>query len=250
MINPKKCFSIIYFFVAIFTTFFCRNFHCNFATFSIVLDNQPSWNTRITLIAHASKPWPSNPCFFGPQKIPITRKKQEFLFLPNHYNPWNKEWKTHPKSKKNHKMKKKTKRRGKLKQERNLRSFAFANTPLHYIFFWDIPNNPKQKSAILGFFVALFGLRILSFEWKLTRLQKFWRFHPVLLLFFLCQGRTNPACLCLSDFRPFSRFGGVEDRNPCFQWVECKFVIFAKTAPFWQRTTRFTKNTVCATPIF
>ena len=73
------------------------------------------------------------------------------------------------------------------------------------------------------------------------------------------QGRTNPAfsqpCLFLSNtrhFRHFRRFRGSEEPNPCFQWVECKFVIFAvfvKTAPFWQGTkTRFTKNTVCATP--
>ena len=50
----------------------------------------------------------------------------------------------------------------------------------------------------------------------------------------------------------FLSFSGVWGRNPCLQWVECKFVIFAvfvKTAPDWQRTkTRFTKNTVCATP--
>ena len=74
------------------------------------------------------------------------------------------------------------------------------------------------------------------------------------------QGRTNPAfskpCLFLSDtrhFRHFRRFWGSEEPNPCFQWVECKFVIFAvfvKTAPFWQGTkTRFNKNTVCVTPI-
>ena len=61
----------------------------------------------------------------------------------------------------------------------------------------------------------------------------------------------------LSDtrhFRHFRRCRGSEEPNPCFQWVECKFVIFAvfvKTAPFWQETkTRFTKNTVCATPTF
>ena len=75
-----------------------------------------------------------------------------------------------------------------------------------------------------------------------------------------CQGRTNPAfskpCLFLSDtrhFRHFRRFRWSEEPNPCFQSVECKFVIFAvfvKMAPFWQGTkTRFTKNTVCATPI-
>ena len=73
------------------------------------------------------------------------------------------------------------------------------------------------------------------------------------------QGRTNPAfskpCLFLSDtrhFRHFRRFRGSEEQSPYFQWVECKFVIFAvfvKTAPFWQGTkARFTKNTVCATP--
>ena len=31
---------------------------------------------------------------------------------------------------------------------------------------------------------------------------------------------------------------GSEERSPCFQWVECRFVIFAvfvETAPFWQR---------------
>ena len=76
---------------------------------------------------------------------------------------------------------------------------------------------------------------------------------------FLSQRRTNPAfskpCLFLSDtrhFRHFRRFRGSEEPSPCFQWVECKFVIFAvfvKMAPFWQGTkTRFTKNTVCATP--
>ena len=76
----------------------------------------------------------------------------------------------------------------------------------------------------------------------------------------LIQGRTNPAfskpCLFLSDtrhFRHFRRSRWSEEPNPCFQWVECKFVIFAvfvKMAPFWQGTrTRFTKNTVCATPI-
>ena len=78
-------------------------------------------------------------------------------------------------------------------------------------------------------------------------------------LFSLDQGRTNPAfskpCLFLSDtrhFRHFRRFRGSEERSPCFQRVKCKFVIFAvfvKTALFWQGTkTRFTKNTVCATP--
>ena len=73
------------------------------------------------------------------------------------------------------------------------------------------------------------------------------------------QGRANSVfakpCLCLSDtrhFRHFRRFRGSEERSPCFQWVECKFVIFAvfvKTvAPFWQGTqTQFTKNTACAT---
>ena len=54
-------------------------------------------------------------------------------------------------------------------------------------------------------------------------------------------------------FYHFCRFRGFEERSPCFQWVECKFVTFAvfvKTTPFWQGTkTRFTKNTVCATPI-
>ena len=58
----------------------------------------------------------------------------------------------------------------------------------------------------------------------------------------LIQGRTNPAfskpCLFLSDtrhFRHFRRFQGSEERRLCFQWVECKFVIFAvfvKTTPF------------------
>ena len=52
-----------------------------------------------------------------------------------------------------------------------------------------------------------------------------------------------------SHFCSFRRFRGSEERSPCFQWVEGKFVIFAvfvKTAPFWQGTkTRFTKNTVC-----
>ena len=47
-------------------------------------------------------------------------------------------------------------------------------------------------------------------------------------------------------------YRGLEERSPCLQRVECKFVIlavFVKTAPFWQGTkTRFTKNTVCATP--
>ena len=81
---------------------------------------------------------------------------------------------------------------------------------------------------------------------------------PFLLFFvslwvFFSQRRTNPAfskpCLCLSDtrhFRHLRRFRGSEERSPCFQGVECKFVIFAvfvKTAPFWQGTkTRFTKN--------
>ena len=66
------------------------------------------------------------------------------------------------------------------------------------------------------------------------------------------QGRANPAfskpCLFLSDtrhFRHFRRFRGSEERNPCFQWVECKFVIFAvfvKTAPFWHLPkTRFVR---------
>ena len=72
------------------------------------------------------------------------------------------------------------------------------------------------------------------------------------------QGRTNlvfsKPCLFLSDTRHFChfrRFRGCEGRSPFFQWVECKFIIFAvfvKMAPFRQGTkTRFTKNTVCAT---
>ena len=66
----------------------------------------------------------------------------------------------------------------------------------------------------------------------------------------ISQGRTNPAvsepCLCLSDTRHFRRFRGFEERSSCFQWVECKFVIFAvfvKTAPSWQETkTRLPKT--------
>ena len=59
------------------------------------------------------------------------------------------------------------------------------------------------------------------------------------------QGRTNPAfskpCLFLSDTRQsrhFRRFRWSEEPNPCFQWVECKFVIFAafvKNGPFFGR---------------
>ena len=54
------------------------------------------------------------------------------------------------------------------------------------------------------------------------------------LIFHQFQGRTNLAfskpCLCLSDARHFChfrRFRVSEERNPCFQWVECRFVIFA-----------------------
>ena len=65
----------------------------------------------------------------------------------------------------------------------------------------------------------------------------------------ICLERTNPA---FSYFRHFRRFRGSEEPSPCFQWVECEFVIlavFVKTAPFLQGTkTLFTKNTVCATP--
>ena len=59
------------------------------------------------------------------------------------------------------------------------------------------------------------------------------------------QGRTNPAfskpCLCLSDtrhFRHFRRFRGSEERSPCFQGVEYRFVIrrFRQNGPFWQVT--------------
>ena len=71
----------------------------------------------------------------------------------------------------------------------------------------------------------------------------------------LKQGRTNPAfswpCLCLSDTRHFRDFRSFRERNLCFQWVMQirHFAVFVKTAPFWQGTkTRFTKNTVCATP--
>ena len=59
-------------------------------------------------------------------------------------------------------------------------------------------------------------------------------------------GKNKPGfskpCLCLSDtchFRHCRCFRGCEERSPCFQWVECKFVIFAvfiKMAPFWQGT--------------
>ena len=83
--------------------------------------------------------------------------------------------------------------------------------------------------------------------------------HHVLPQHATSQGRTNPVfskpCLFLSDtghFRHSRRFQGSEERSPCSQWVECKFVIFAvfvKTAPFRHGTkTRFTKNSVCATP--
>ena len=77
----------------------------------------------------------------------------------------------------------------------------------------------------------------------------------------VCQGRTNPAfskpCLFLSDTRHsrhFRCFRAFEDRNPCFQWVECKFVIsavFVKTAPFGRGQkhglpkTRFVPPRVC-----
>ena len=49
------------------------------------------------------------------------------------------------------------------------------------------------------------------------------------------QGRTNPAfpkpCLCMSDtrhFHHFRLFRGLEERNPCFQLLECKFVSFSR----------------------
>ena len=72
----------------------------------------------------------------------------------------------------------------------------------------------------------------------------------------ISHGRANPAfskpCLCPSD--TLRRFRGSDERSPCFQWVECKFAIFAvfvETAHFWRGTkTRFTKNTVCATANF
>ena len=64
--------------------------------------------------------------------------------------------------------------------------------------------------------------------------------------------KTTPLPEWHPPFSSFSSFGGSEKRSPCFQWVECKFVIcavFVKTAPFWQGTrTRFNKNTVCAAP--
>ena len=60
-------------------------------------------------------------------------------------------------------------------------------------------------------------------------------------------GKSKPGfsrpCLCLSDTHHFwvifVVFGGILERDLCFQWVECKFVIFVVFA------TRFTKNTVC-----
>ena len=61
------------------------------------------------------------------------------------------------------------------------------------------------------------------------------------------QTQLSKPCLCLSDthhFHHFCRFQGSEERSPCFQWVECKFVIFVvfvKTGPFWQGRD---KNTV------
>ena len=55
-----------------------------------------------------------------------------------------------------------------------------------------------------------------------------------------------------SDTHHFRRFRRSEEQGSCSQWVECKFVIFTVfviTALFWQGAkTRFTKNTVCATP--
>ena len=67
------------------------------------------------------------------------------------------------------------------------------------------------------------------------------------------QGRTNPAlskpCLGLSDtrhFRHFRHFRGSEERSPCLQWVECKFVIFAvfvKAGPFFEKQILYSGGT-------
>ena len=62
----------------------------------------------------------------------------------------------------------------------------------------------------------------------------------------LFQGRTNPAFL-----DPFRRLRGSEERSPCFQGrMQIRHLHrFRQNGPFWQETkTRFTKDTVCATP--
>ena len=71
-------------------------------------------------------------------------------------------------------------------------------------------------------------------------------------------GKANPAFakprLCLGDARHFVIFvvfGGLRSEALVFsgQNAFVIFAIFVETAPFWQGTkTRFTKNTVSATP--
>ena len=70
--------------------------------------------------------------------------------------------------------------------------------------------------------------------------------------------RTKPACskpcLCLCDTRHFRRFRGSEERSPSFSGPLGTMLIrhfrhFRQNGSSWQKTkTRFTKNTVCATP--
>ena len=46
----------------------------------------------------------------------------------------------------------------------------------------------------------------------------------------------SQPCLCLSDarhFRNFRCFRGCEERSPCFQWVECKVIIFTVSFTSW-----------------
>ena len=94
---------------------------------------------------------------------------------------------------------------------------------------------------------------------------KFWHrrivsFFRFLFAVIFCQGIANPAfskpCLCLNDtchFRHFRRFWGSEERNPYFQWrMQVRhFRRFRQNGLFLagDKEDRFTKNTVCATPI-
>ena len=133
---------------------------------------------------------------------------------------------------------------------------AFRKTKVRYVNRACFPKEKHQNSQKKwGEIHELFVLALLRFGLPGRLLSGFSCFKPKHQGI---QGRTNPAfskpCLFPSDtrhFRHFRRFRGFEEPNPCFQWVECTFVIFAvfvKTAPFWQGAkTRFTKNTVCAT---
>ena len=240
-----RCNFHLFFFAVIFGAISPRSLLC-FTT-----------NPHGTHVSHSLpmllNPDPPTLALVAPKKFRSPEKNKNFFFCRTITILGTKNGKRTQKTRKITKWKKKNKT---TKKTRTRTKFAFVcvcKHPSSLHFFWDIPNNPKQKSAILGFFVAFFGLRTLNFKWKLTKLQKILAI-PRCVSFVFClwmKKKKTRHVFAWVIFVLLLVSGGWT--KPLFSMGTMQiryFRHFRQNGPFFGKRQHGLLNTVCATPIF